>query len=298
MPTVSIIIPTYNRAGLISECIESVLRQTYKDFEIIVVDDGSDDNTEDILKVFKDTIKYIRQENAGVSAARNRGIRESSGRYVAFLDSDDIWLEDKLELQTDFLEKNPDIVMVCGNGIYLDGKDEGKPVIRAERAHEYEKGHLTLRDAFYRFPIRTSTMVVRRDVLVEMGMFNTKYVVAEDMELVFKILLKYGKSGFINAPLYKLKKGAENLSLNEVRKQTWSISVLEELFIDNPVAEKILGKRAIRNRLAYRYYHLGQGYDKQGDKINALNAFKKALTYRPFYPSCLLQYLLCLIKKG
>jgi len=73
LPTVSIIIPTYNRAGLISECIESVLRQTYKDFEIIVVDDGSDDNTEDILKVFKDTIKYIRQENAGVSAARNIG---------------------------------------------------------------------------------------------------------------------------------------------------------------------------------------------------------------------------------
>lgn len=295
MPTVSVVIPTYNRASLISECIESVLRQTYKDFEIIVVDDGSNDNTEEVAKVFKDTIKYIKQENAGVSAARNRGIRESAGRYVAFLDSDDIWLEDKLKLQIDFLERNQDIVMVCGNGIYLDGKDVGKAIIKEGRAQEYERGFISLKDAFYRFPIRTSTMLMKRDVLLESGMFNTRYIVAEDMELVFKILLKYGKAGFINTPLYKLRKGDESLSTNEVRKQLWSIKALEELFVDNPTAERMLGRKAINSRMAYRYYHLGQAYSDQGDKTNAINAFKKALSYRPFYPSVWVHYMLCLI---
>lgn len=101
---VSVIIPTYNRATLVKEAVESVLRQTYRDVELIVVDDGSTDDTEAALRQFGDAIRYVKQPNRGMSSARNHGIALARGRYVALLDSDDIWLEDKLELQIALLE--------------------------------------------------------------------------------------------------------------------------------------------------------------------------------------------------
>src|SRR5437868_7134370 len=100
MPKVSVIIPTYNRGKLITRAVNSVLNQTFNDFEIIIVDDGSKDETKNILMPYqnqkKNRIKYFYQENRGISAARNRGIKESTGEYIAFLDSDDEWVSDKL----------------------------------------------------------------------------------------------------------------------------------------------------------------------------------------------------------
>jgi glycosyltransferase involved in cell wall biosynthesis len=278
------------------ECIDSVLTQTYKDIEVIVVDDGSTDDTRDILKPYEGRIKYVRQENTGVAAARNRGVAEATGEYIAFLDSDDRWFENKLELQMDLVVKHPELVMICGNGIYLDGKGKGKSVIKGDRAQEYEKKGITLKDAFYRFPLRTSTMLIKKDVFDQIGGFNEDYRVAEDMELAFRIMLKYGNAGFINAPLYRLKKGDDNLSSKGIGKQLYSIRVLEELFLGNPEIKGILNNKEVTDRLAYRYYHLAQAYSKQGDRSEALNALKKALSYRPFYPSVWLQYFLCRLR--
>lgn len=103
-PNVSVIIPTYNRAELVLAAVESVLRQTYRDFEIIVVDDGSTDDTERRLRRLGDSVAYVKQGNAGVNAARNNGLSIARGRYIAFLDNDDLWLEDKLALQVALLD--------------------------------------------------------------------------------------------------------------------------------------------------------------------------------------------------
>ena len=105
---ISVVIPVYNRPLLVKRAIESVLGQSHKASEIIVVDDGSTDETADTLKSFKN-IKIITQKNSGVSSARNRGIKEASGKWIAFLDSDDIWHKDKLKLQSEFHDKNPQI---------------------------------------------------------------------------------------------------------------------------------------------------------------------------------------------
>ncbi|MBW2640438.1 MAG: glycosyltransferase family 2 protein [Deltaproteobacteria bacterium] len=107
-PRVSVIIPTYNRGWIIKEAIDSVLAQDFKDFELIVVDDGSIDNTLEILNSIQCDIKVLRQSNHGVSAARNRGIAAASGPFIAFLDSDDLWLPQKLAHQVDFFNSNPD----------------------------------------------------------------------------------------------------------------------------------------------------------------------------------------------
>ena len=98
-PLVSVVIPTFNRAATIVRAVESVLQQTYRPLELIVVDDGSTDGTSEVLQAYGKAVVYVRQDNAGPAAARNRGIRESQGDMVAFLDSDDVWLAAKLERQ-------------------------------------------------------------------------------------------------------------------------------------------------------------------------------------------------------
>lgn len=121
-PTVSVIIPTYNRAHLVGRAIQSVLNQTYKDFELIIVDDGSTDNTEDIIKKYQkkdERIKYIRRKkNKGGSVARNTGINAAIGEYIAFLDSDDEWLTEKLERQMKVFKSTSSEVGVVYSGFF------------------------------------------------------------------------------------------------------------------------------------------------------------------------------------
>ncbi len=114
MPTVSVIIPTYNRRAYVQEAIDSVLAQTYTDYEIIVIDDGSTDGTGEALRErYGDKIIYEWQENQGLSAARNRGIESSRGQYIALLDSDDLWMPEKLERQVACLSQHPEVAMVA-----------------------------------------------------------------------------------------------------------------------------------------------------------------------------------------
>jgi glycosyltransferase involved in cell wall biosynthesis len=111
-PLVSVIIPTYNRAWSIKESIDSVLSQDFNDFELIVIDDGSTDHTIEILNSYGKDIFVIHQRNQGVSSARNRGLMKASGSFIAFLDSDDLWLPGKLSLQVDYFNSNP-TALIC-----------------------------------------------------------------------------------------------------------------------------------------------------------------------------------------
>jgi glycosyltransferase involved in cell wall biosynthesis len=124
---VSIILPTYNRAQLICEAIDSILNQTYQDFQIIVVDDGSTDNTAEVLKSYIPKIRYIQQENKGPGDARNRGIEDAKGKYIAFLDSDDIWMDFKLEIQVDILERLTDVGFLFSDFRILKSNEENIP---------------------------------------------------------------------------------------------------------------------------------------------------------------------------
>src|SRR3990170_2838516 len=112
MPKVSVIIPTYNREKYIVETLQSVFAQTFTDYEVIVIDDGSTDNTADVLRPYLDRIVYIRKPNGGQGSARNVGIKVAKGEYIAFLDSDDLWMPEKLELQVKYLDNNKDAGLV------------------------------------------------------------------------------------------------------------------------------------------------------------------------------------------
>jgi glycosyltransferase involved in cell wall biosynthesis len=122
MLNVSVVIPTYNSAHLLDDALQSVLEQTYKDFEIIVVDDGSTDNTSEVVSKYNDKLHYFRVDNRGPAKARNYGISKATGKYIAFLDADDKWLPTKLEKQVSMFEQNPEFGMVFTENSLFDAK--------------------------------------------------------------------------------------------------------------------------------------------------------------------------------
>ncbi len=118
-PLVSIIIPAYNSAGSLLRAVDSVFTQTYRDFEVVVVDDGSVDQTKEVIFTYQDKVRYINQDNRGPGAARNTGIQAALGQYLVFLDADDELLPNKLELQLDYLERHPRVDVVYSGGYLM-----------------------------------------------------------------------------------------------------------------------------------------------------------------------------------
>ena len=184
---VSVVIPSYNYGNLVESSIRSVLDQTRPPYEIIVVDDGSTDNTRQVLDKYSDRIRYIYQENAGPSAARNSGIKASRGEYIAFLDSDDVWLPYKLEKQMEVFEEDAETGMVF---TYVEHADiDGNSIWIDEFENDW-RGCIT--DKLLLRPINPSSVVVKKSVFDEAGLFDVNLRCSEDLDLF------YGYPLFVN----------------------------------------------------------------------------------------------------
>ncbi|MBN1639415.1 MAG: glycosyltransferase family 2 protein [Ignavibacteriales bacterium] len=213
-PTVSVIIPTYNRARLIGRSIQSVLNQTYQDFEIIVVDDGSIDNTREVIKEFqrKDKrINYIKHdENKGGSAARNTGIKASRGEYIAFQDSDDEWLPEKLEKQMKMFEKVSLEIGVIYTGFWRMEEDK-REYIPSDKIIKKEGDIHTelLKENF----VTTQSIVVRKECFGKAGMFEEDLPRLQDWELVLR-LSKYYHFKYVDEPLLVSHHSPDSISSN------------------------------------------------------------------------------------
>ena len=185
-PTISVIMPCYNRADLIRKSISSVLDQTYKDFELIVVDDGSTDNSLKVIGSIKDSrIKVISQENKGPSAARNTGIKNARGKYIAFLDSDDNWDKTFLEKMHSALKSDPDAALVyCGwQNIGNVPKEKAIPFVPPDYEKKENKIELFLQGC--RWPIHAA--LTRKKLIDKAGHFDEDLLIAEDYLLWLKI---------------------------------------------------------------------------------------------------------------
>ena len=239
MPNVSVIIPTYQRANLVSKTIESVLAQTYTDYEIIVVNDGSTDNTREVLARFGDKINVIHQENKGASAARNTGIMASQGRYIAFVDDDDLWVPKKLEKQVKSFESNPNIGLVCSNMFFFKYNDVSADVADVWAPTSHPPG--VLQDWILLFIgdfILMPTVVVRRECLDEVGLFDQTLTSCEDYDLWLRIIEKFSVH-FLNEPLALYHLSANSLSTNKERMLLNEIRVKEKAFSRNPNLKKL-----------------------------------------------------------
>lgn len=187
-PAVSVVIPTYQRAALVAYAIRSVLSQSYTDMEVIVVDDGSADNTRCVLSRFGRGIRVIHQSNQGLSAARNAGIRASAGRYVAFLDDDDEWMPDRLKVQVPRLDSDDQIGLVSAN---VDTHDETGRFLGQWFEYHRPPPMLSVETLFLYNFIPVPTVVVRRSVLDDVGWFDTSLKSCEDYDLWLRVVARY-----------------------------------------------------------------------------------------------------------
>ena len=270
-PIVSVVIPTYNRKNIIPRAIESVLNQTYKNFEIIIVDDGSTDGTIDFLtNQYDSKLKCVLQKNQGASSARNRGINEAKGKYIAFLDSDDEWVASKLETQMAFLEKNPEIALLCGKTYRSDD-------IKKTNSYLTKKiiGNLFTTLYSHSF-VSTPTVIVKKNILDQVGGFDINYKSAEDFDLWLKITHDY-KCAFLPGLVAIVNREGDNLSTDKITLHIHALEILEKHYDKNRIPPLVY-KKAISNSCIA----LGRNYLSSGQIAKAKKYFTKSFKLYPF----------------
>jgi len=189
--TVSVLIPNYNRAHMLQDAVRSVLAQTYQDFEILVVDDGSTEDIPAALMLFGERVRYIRQENAGPAAARNLGLRYATGRYIAFLDNDDLWLPRKLERQVDALQRQPDLGMVSCQAFVMD--DDARVLARCPQGADRPTPVVSLAELAEQNAIvgGGSSEMVRAEAMHEISGFDVGIRFVEDWDCWLRLARRW-----------------------------------------------------------------------------------------------------------
>ncbi|MGL6196499.1 MAG: glycosyltransferase family 2 protein [Thermoguttaceae bacterium] len=275
MATVSVIIPTYNRAQFICESLGSVFAQTYQDFEIIVVDDGSTDNTEEVLAPYMDRIRYVKQENCGAAIARNRGIFLSTGKYIAFLDSDDMWYPTKLEKQVAVLEENDSVGFVYCNGAYGKSPDSliaGQVFSKTSPPSGYIFNQIAFHNTIW-----TPSILIRREVFIKSGVFDPTLRRVEDYDLWLRICYFFN-GVFIPEALFFVREHTGRIS-NHINHELSCCRSLEIQTIR--WAEESEASGYLLNSAKKMYLDSAWKYRIVGDFKNAIYCFKKAASLVP-----------------
>ena len=275
---VSVIVPTYNRSDLISETIKSILNQTYKNFELIIVDDGSTDNTEEVIRKFKDSrIKYIKTDNwGGPAKPRNIGIKKAKGEYIAFCDDDDFWLETKLELVTDYIKKVPGVDLIC--------HDEWLETNRVDKKRLTYGPYTTYRDLLFNGNcISTSATVVRRQKILEVGGFSEdmQFNGVEDYDLWLRLAQANCRIEYLHKILGVYRVYGQGITNNIALYNQHSMNLLEAHF-QRWQPKTLYYRLLIRRRRAVTLRGGGHSFMKQGNHSETQRYLFMALKQDPF----------------
>lgn len=243
-PLISVVIPAYNAEKYLAETLESVRAQTFRDYEVIVVDDGSTDCSFDIAGRF-DGVCRLRQTNRGAAAARNSGISVARGAYVAFLDADDLWMPAKLETQVAYLVRNPQTSWIYSDACVFDSAT-GRTKCRIGERIRLHKGEV-LRDLMLRCFIPSATPVVRRTALLDAGLFDERWErrLGEDWYLWLRLAERH-EIALIDEPLAWIRTHDENTSRKADPLEAYRSkrAILEQALARNPAAAD-LARRAL-----------------------------------------------------
>jgi glycosyltransferase involved in cell wall biosynthesis len=275
---VAVVIPCYNVEQYLPRALNSVLAQTYQDFWIYAVDDGSADSTQRILDEYSHCCVSISQAHSGPAAARNRAIRASSSPFIAFIDADDEWLPDKLDRQIDLLKQNPALGMVCSFcSVNESGSNDSAQVSPNGMPHNGRLFEHLARNCF----VFTPTVVVRRRCLEEVGLFNESLTVSEDFNLWLRI-----------AARWEIAVVPEVLAIAHKRPGSLSVSISPELRLRSGVASlqhvtatcpalSAVENRALRLALAERIYFYGSYLLSIGANAASRNNLASVLKLQP-----------------
>jgi glycosyltransferase involved in cell wall biosynthesis len=283
MPRLSVVIPTYNRADLIYETIDSILAQTYRDYEVIVVDDGSTDLTPEVVDRYRDKgVRLIRQQNSGPGAARNNGIQSAGGELVAFVDDDDLWAPNKLERQVALFDQDPGLTWAYSDAYAFDSDTRREMYTWSQQVQLYE-GWIATQLILQDF-IPSPTPVVRRNVFDVVGYFSEKKKPeAEDWEMWLRIASRY-PVGLVRETLAGYRQHARRLTIHRdpLFNHAYKLEAIEQVVAFAPEVYSSLKQRAV----AERCLHTGKILAVQGNFAGARSMFFQAIRLAPgnIYP--------------
>lgn len=263
-PAVSVIIPTFNRLALLREALDSVASQTFRDFEVIVVDDGSTEAIGEGLSSHPTTPRVVRQSNAGPAAARNRGIAAANADIVAFLDSDDLWLPKKLATYFEWMHREPDVPIWYGpmQPITREGRrvpGRTKPCM----------GGCIAEALFHSSFVHVPTVVCQKSLLTDVGCFDESLPVCEDYDLWLRLSVRT-RFGLIEEPLALRRLHDDRLSKGQMSRNLDVKARVLSAFFESGIAAEKLNRRRAEARLAKVYFAAGRAALRSGEVSMAL----------------------------
>jgi glycosyltransferase involved in cell wall biosynthesis len=277
MSLVSVIIPIYNRLDYIGEAIESVLIQTYGDYEIIVVDDGSTLDVSSVVTPYMTKIKYVSQSHKGLSAARNTGIKNSNGEYLAFLDDDDLFEPRKLEVQMALLETNPDIGFVYSDCHEFDSQEKREPWLNLAVGRDQSRNEFS--KLFFMNPnIRIPTVLFRRKCFEDVGLFDESLEQHEDGDMLLRTALRW-EVQFSHYPSARVRQHGDRMSRNRAGMYQAIITSSQKILEEFPDFKRDLEGYSDR-RMAALHYLLAHAYLENQMITKAREAFISCAQFR------------------
>ena len=271
--SISVVVTCYNYGKYLERCLNSVLAQTYKDYEIIVINDGSTDNTDEVVAPYlsNPNLKYIKQDNTGQTVAKNNGITHASGEFIAFLDADDLWEKDKLEKQI-ILFKDPEVGVVYSGFTQIGENDEPAYIFVPSLKH---RGIVTEQLLFNNF-VCFSSSVVRKSVLDEMGHFDEILAMGIDWDLWLRVSIKY-KFDYVDEDLVLHRVGHPlQMSKNAEKRFECGDLIKNKFFSANPMFGWIK-----KDVMANSYIRRAAFYSRLSSETS-WEYFRKAISLKPF----------------
>ncbi|AFY80532.1 glycosyltransferase family 2 protein [Oscillatoria acuminata] len=279
MPTISVIIPAYNAEKFIKETINSVLNQTFRDFELIVINDGSTDGTLEVVSTFSDSrIQVFSYPNSGPQKSRNRGIDHAKGEYLSFLDADDLWTPDKLERQLQALHDNPDAAVAYSWTDFINGSGERLPGGQHFKFTNDVYERLLLGD----FIGSGSNPLIRKDALLNVGPFDESLVGGQDWEMWLRLAAQYQ---FVVVPstLVFYRQSGKSWSSNLKRQEQGYQQVIEKSLANAPEKIKKLRKKIMGNRYKFSTFDALRYSRNRQDTLLAARFLWVALKNQPIF---------------
>lgn len=210
-PHITVLLPAYNAAPYIEESVNSVLSQTYTDFELLIINDGSTDNTRELLEKYTDDrIRLIHQDNMGLVKTLNKGLELARGKYIARFDADDICYPDRLEKEYQFISANPDYILVGSEADYID---DGGKYIFTFKFENYDDEQIR-NEGFASCPVIHSSVLFLKDAVIKAGGYSEKAITFED-HILWRNLSEYGKIHNLKEPLIKVRFNASSVTIDE-----------------------------------------------------------------------------------
>ena len=288
MPRVSVVITSYNSGLLIGETLDSILTQSYRDFEIIVVDGGSTDNTIEVVSRYPSPVRLIAGQRLTKSAGRNVGIRAAQGEYIGFVDADDLWLPDKLQAQMDVFKEQPNLKWVYSDCYMFDGQTKANICTWSSRSRLHAGAILGF--LFQDYFIASPTPLVRREVFDAVGYFDETLLrhQPEDTDMWLRVAAKF-PIGLVPKPLARFRRHPNSLTMREDPKMALEgvLFVLDRAVVREPARlGPLRGQVFAKHAIAF-----GRGYAGRGQTSAARALFMQAVHYYPVTPAAYLYWM-------